>query len=97
MHEAERLVERLGVDRQTRPCMLYEHAEHLVSLGIHRHGDNIGARHAHIIHLEGAHVTKIDEHVARPQRFCGGNGAWFRLVRLVTAAVQAEQACENRV
>ena len=93
MHEPERLVERLGIDRQPRQRALLEDRHDLVERRLVGHRDDIGPRHADVVHPHAAQVAEVDHQLARARAAARRRPA--RRVLVALGGVAAENAREE--
>ncbi len=82
MHHAARLIEALMIDRQPRMLGLAEHAQQLVDGDLVGDGDDVGARHHHVLHRLLAEAEDVEEHGAllRADRIAPAFGAGERVL-----------------
>ena len=100
MDHAARIVERLVIDRQPRMLGLAEHAHQLVDGERVVDGDDVGARHHHVLDRELAEAQDAPEHAAllRAQRVALAAGKrildQLAQVRLLAETEGLQQALE---
>ncbi len=93
--EADRLVERLRIDRQPRQRARLEDLNDLLEGGVIGDRDDVGARDADVLDAQPAHVAKVDQEIARAgDRVAVLRGRLAQRV-VVLGVVPAEQAGEE--
>ena len=73
MHQAQRVIQRFGINWQTRIRGLPERCNDLIQSRIISYRGNVRCRNRHIIDTHIVHVANVQQHVLRASRRYGQN------------------------